>query len=329
MRLSVLDYGVLDEDHTPAEAWQATLSLAKRAEELGYHRFWLAEHHNVSALTIASPEVLMTYLASQTSQIRIGSGGIMGLHYSPYKIAELAGSMATLFPDRIDIGLGNSTGTPLVSRHLESRYQPSQFGSWLEKLATYLRGGVEAIELPQLEQPLPLFALGTGGQSVTLAAQQGLGYVFGSFPFIEHEPLALAAQLSMDYRAAFWPSPSQQAPYFILALFVVVADTAEEAERLALSLDVWMLGKHDFNDFAAFPSPARAKAYPLTKEEHERIARQRQRIIVGDSKGVKQQIDGLLAACQADEVMVIPLVPDLANRLKVIELMADLYGKEE
>ena len=329
MKLSLLDYGLLDEGKEVDQAWQDSLALVQRAESRGYSRFWLAEHHNVGALTITSPEVLMTYLASQTQRIRIGSGGIMGLHYTPYKIAELATSLALLFPDRIDIGLGSSTGTALVSKHLKNHYQTSQFGQWLTALTAYLTGQEEISHLPPLPQPLPLFTLGMGGQSVTLAAQQGLGYVFGSFPFIDHEPLELATSLARAYRQDFRPSVHQSTPYFILALFVVIADNQEQAERLAASLDLWMLGKQDFNDLPQFPSYDTYQSYPFTEAERERMAIQSRRIIVGDKERVKEQVDAFLEVCQPDELMVIPLVAGLANRLRAVDLMADLYGKTE
>ena len=328
LKLSILDYGLLDEGKTPAQAWQDSVALAQLAEERGYHRFWLAEHHNVAALTLASPELLMTYIASQTQRIRLGSGGIMGLHYSPYKIAELAVGLGQLFPDRMDVGLGNSTGTPLVKKHLQSLYQPSQFGQWLERFRGYLLGQEEEINhLPKLDNLPHIFTLGMGGDSLSLSAELGLGYVYGSFPFIDHEPLALAGRLARTYRQDFQASSILEKPYFILAVFIVLAETSQQAEELAKSLDIWMLGKNDFNDFEAFPSLATYQSYQLTEEEQLRIAKQRKRMIVGSKAEVKEQLDVLLQACQPDELMMIPLVAGIDNRMQAVELLADLYGQ--
>ena len=134
MKISVLDYGVVDFGKTNEEAIQETIQLAKIAEELGYARFWVAEHHEVNALSISAPEVVIPAIASQTKSIHVGSGGIMGLHYAPYKVAEVMRSLEVLFPGRIDIGLGNSIGTKSVSTALKSHYTKPQFSEWVENL---------------------------------------------------------------------------------------------------------------------------------------------------------------------------------------------------
>lgn len=327
MKLSILDYGLLDEGRTVAEAWQDSLSLAKRAEERGFHRFWLAEHHNVHALTVAAPEVLLTYLASHTKTIKLGTGGIMGLHYSPYKVAEVVASLTTLFPNRVDFGLGNSTGTALVKEHLRSQFEPSQFSEWMAKFLNYLIGASTVAQLlPSGDYP-EIFTLGMGGSSLDVSSQLGLGYVYGSFPFIEHEPLAMAEALAKSYRQNFVPSSFMEKPHFILALFVVVADSDEEAENLAKSLDIWMLGKQDFNDFSQFPSLVTYQIYPLSQEEKERIKKQRSRMIIGTKEKIKAQIDAFIAVSQPDELMIIPLLAGIDNRLRAVDLLADCYQK--
>lgn len=329
MKFSVLDYGLLDEGQTVEQAWQATVQLARLADELGFHRFWLAEHHNVHALTISSPEVMIAYLAGQTQRIRLGSGGIMSLHYSPYKIAELATSLETLCRGRLDLGLGNSTGTAVVKEHLQSLYQPSQFEAWLGRFQAYLTGQDQSIHL--VPRPLGLsqvFTLGMGGQSMSLSAKLGLGYVYGSFPYIDQAPLAVAGELARSYRRDFQPSEHLNKPHFILALFVVVAETGQEAEDLAKSLDIWMLGKSDFNDFSHFPSLATYQAYELTEAEKERIAQQRRRMIVGDLAAVQAQLEPFIEACQPDEIMFIPLVPGLSQREKALKLLAEMIESE-
>ncbi|HFU4466390.1 TPA: MsnO8 family LLM class oxidoreductase [Streptococcus suis] len=329
MKISLLDYGLLDEGRTYQEAWQDSLALVQAADRLGYHRFWLAEHHNVHALTIGSPEVVIPYLASQTQRIHLGSGGIMGLHYSPYKIAELAASLETLFPGRVDIGLGNSTGTALVKEHMRSQFQPSQFDQWVQQFTGYLTGKDESIGLsPKLASSPEIFTLGMGGQSMALSAKEGLGYVFGSFPYIPHDPVETAGKLAQDYRRDFQPSDIMVQPHFALALFVVIAETSQEAENLAKSLDIWMLGKQDFNEFTHFPSLATYQTYELTEQDRERIAQHRSRMMIGNPAEVKEQLERLVAACQPDELLFIPLVSGIDNRLKTIELLAQIVESE-
>lgn len=324
MKVGVLDYGVIDEGQTATAALETTLALAKRADELGFHRFWVAEHHNLSAFAISAPEVIMAHLASQTRQIRIGSGGIMGLHYSPYKVAEIVRTLGTLYPGRIDIGLGNSLGTSLVHQHLKSPYTSRDYGLWLESLLAYLQDkGEEITATPQPPLPLDLFVLGTGGRSVHEAARLGLGFVYGSFPFIAQNPLETAALLGKTYKNRFLPSfqPKEQ---LLLALFVVLAETMELAEELAKPLDIWMLGKEDFNEFSAYPSIETAQEYVLTRAEQEQIVANRRRILVGDVTAVEQSVNELVRVSGADEVIFIPLLPDRVHRMRALELLASI-----
>lgn len=326
MKLSLLDYGLRDEGRNAVEAMQDTLALTRLAEELGYDRFWLAEHHHVPALSISSPELVLAYLASQTTHLQLGTAGIMGLHYAPYKVGEWVATLETLFPGRLSIGLGNSVGTTLVSRHLQTLYQPGQFREWLEAFLAYLTDQVDTLSLsPALPRLPQLVTLGMGGQSLLHAAELGMGYVFGSFPYMVHDPLEQAQELAQRYRATFTPTAVGQAPYFALALFVVVAPTSQEAEELANAVAIWMLGKDDFTEFSQFPSPKTAQAYALTGAEKDAVAGFCQRMIVGNPTEVKEKIDCLIAVSQPDELILIPLLPQVSNRLQAIEIMARLY----
>ena len=304
MKISVLDYGVVDFGKTNEEAIQETIQLAKIAEELGYARFWVAEHHQVKALSISTPEVVIPAIASQTKNIHVGSGGIMGLHYAPYKVAEVMHSLEVLFPERIDIGLGNSIGTKSVSTALKSHYTKPQFGEWVENLQEIIQSN-EAV--PYTMKVPEQFLLGMGGESVHIAAKNGLGFVYGIFPYIPQEPLVLAKELSTDYRKEF-QSVNETESRFILAVFVVIADTEEKAEDLAQSLDLWMLGKQDFSEFETFPTKKDVETREVTPAERKTIEDNRQRLIVGDSRAVKEQLDALCKVCNPDELLMIPLV---------------------
>ena len=321
MKISVLDYGVVDFGKTNEEAVQETIQLAKIAEELGYARFWVAEHHEVNALSISAPEVVIPAIASQTKNIHVGSGGIMGLHYAPYKVAEVMRSLAVLFPGRIDIGLGNSIGIKSVSTALKSHYTKPQFSEWVENLQEIIQSN-EAV--PYTMKVPEQFLLGMGGESVHIAAKNGLGFVYGIFPYIPQEPLVLAKELSTDYRKEF-QSVNGTESRFILAVFVVIADTEEKAEEMAQALDLWMLGKQDFSEFETFPTKKDVETREVTPAERKTIEDNRQRLIVGDSRAVKEQLDELCQVCNPDELLMIPLVGGFENRKRALELLAQLY----
>ena len=321
MKISVLDYGVVDFGRTNEEAIQETIQLAKIAEELGYARFWVAEHHQVKALSISAPEVVIPAIASQTKNIHVGSGGIMGLHYAPYKVAEVMHLLEVLFPGRIDIGLGNSIGTKSVSTALKSHYTKPQFGQWVADLQEMIQSN-EVV--PYTKRVPEQFLLGMGGESVHIAAKNGLGFVYGIFPYIPQEPLVLAKELSTAYRKEF-QSVNGTASRFILAVFVVMADNEEKAEEMAQALDLWMLGKQDFSEFETFPTYKDVKAREVTPAERKIIEDNRQRLIVGDSRAVKAQIDELCQVCNPDELLMIPLVGGFENRKRALELFAQMY----
>ena len=321
MKISVLDYGVVDFGKTNEEAIQETIQLAQMAEELGYARFWVAEHHQVKALSISAPEVVIPAIASQTKNIHVGSGGIMGLHYAPYKVAEVMRSLEVLFPGRIDIGLGNSIGTKSVSTALKSHYTKPQFGEWVENLQEIIQSN-EAV--PYTKRVPEQFLLGMGGESVHIAAKNGLGFVYGVFPYIPQEPLVLAKELATAYRKEF-QSVNGTASRFILAVFVVIADNEEKAEEMAQALDLWMLGKQDFSEFETFPTKKDVETREVTLTERKTIEGNRQRLIVGDSRAVKAQLDELCQVCNPDELLMIPLVGGFENRKRALELFAQLY----
>ena len=321
MKISVLDYGVVDFGKTNEEAIQETIQLAKIAEELGYARFWVAEHHQVKALSISAPEVVIPAIASQTKNIHVGSGGIMGLHYAPYKVAEVMHLLEVLFPGRIDIGLGNSIGTKSVSTALKSHYIKPQFGEWVADVQEIIQTN-EAV--PYTKRVPEQFLLGMGGESVHIAAKNGLGFVYGVFPYIPQEPLVLAKELSTAYRKEF-QSVNESDSCFILAVFVVIADTEEKAEEMAQALDLWMLGKQDFSEFETFPTKKEVETREVTPAERKTIEDNRQRLIVGDSRAVKEQLDALCQVCNPDELLMIPLVGGFENRKRALELFAQLY----
>ena len=178
--------------------------------------------------------------------------------------------------------------------------------------------------VPHTKRVPEQFLLGMGGESVHISAKNGLGFVYGIFPYIPQEPLVLAKELSTAYRKEF-QSVNESDSCFILAVFVVIADTEEKAEEMAQALDLWMLGKQDFSEFETFPTNKDVKTREVTPMERKTIEDNRQRLIVGDSGAVKAQLDALCQVCNPDELLMIPLVGGFENRKRALELFAQLY----
>src|SRR5438477_7812717 len=241
MRLSVLDQSPIPEGSSGADAIRNTLDLALLADELGYHRYWVAEHHGGPMLASASPEALIGPIASNTTGIRVGSGGVMLPHYSPLKVAETFSVLAALYPGRIDLGLGRAPGTdPLTMFALQRdrrEASPDDFPQQLAELLGYLGGSLPADHpfarlsstLPGLpERPEP-WLLGSSPQSAVWAGQLGLRYSFADFINPSGPEIATL------YRQQFADSEATPGPVLSVAVWAICAETTEEAQRLAAS----------------------------------------------------------------------------------------------
>src|SRR5215216_972758 len=241
MRLSVLDQSPISEGSTGADALANTIDLARHCEALGYHRYWLAEHHGGPMLAGPSPEVLIPAVAGATSTMRVGSGGVMLPHYSPFKVAESFSLLSGLFPDRIDLGIGRAAGTdPMTTFALQRDRRtasPDDFPQQLAELLAHYDGAFPADHpFARLGRTLPggaeqpqVWLLGSSPQSAIWAAQLGLPYAFADF--INPDGAAAAAQ----YRERFEASERLSAPRVAVAVWAICAETDAEAERLASS----------------------------------------------------------------------------------------------
>src|SRR5215217_5746443 len=241
MRLSVLDQSPISQGATGAQALRNTLDLARRADALGYHRYWVAEHHGGPMLAGPSPEALIGPIASATQDIRVGSGGVMLPHYSPFKVAETFSVLAGLYPGRIDLGLGRAAGTDPMTTHAlqrdRTKAMPDDFPEQLAELLAYFEGTIPISNpLARLAKVLPgrpetpePWLLGSSPQSAIWAGQLGLPYAFADF--INPE----GAEIAELYRERFVPSPTLEAPRLTVGVWAIAAATDEEAERLAAS----------------------------------------------------------------------------------------------
>jgi luciferase family oxidoreductase group 1 len=329
LRLSVLDQSPVSEGSTGAQALRNTIDLARLTDRLGYHRYWVAEHHGGPMLAGPSPEALIGPIAANTQRIRVGSGGVMLPHYSPLKVAESFSVLAGLFPERIDLGVGRAAGTdPLTTYALQRDRRsgaPDDFPDQLVELLAYLDGRFPAghrfarlAELPgRPESPEP-WLLGSSPQSAIWAGELGLPYAFADF--ISPQGAAIAA----DYRARFQHSERHMAPQTAVAAWVLAADDEQEAERLASSsrMAFKMLRR---GRLIAVPPPEQALRFLAAEGEQPGAPPRGRRTIVGAPDKVRAQVEQLAADYGADEVIVVTITHDHAARRRSYELLADAF----
>ncbi|KAA9232229.1 MULTISPECIES: LLM class flavin-dependent oxidoreductase [Aerococcus] len=331
MKVSVLDYAVIDEGETVSQALAHTIQLAQKAEALGYQRFWMAEHHNVPAFASSSPEVIMMQLLNHTQHIRIGSGGIMLPHYSPYKVVENFKVMEAYFPGRIDLGVGNNMGTPIVRKALEraSDKIPS-YEADLRQVYDYLTQSedeqTKILANPQVEDLPAMWLLSTSVRRAKWAAEAGCAYVYGIFPYAREDALEVGRQAIVTYRKHFKASQLLQEPKAMFSAFVATADQEEEAEDLTRSLDLWLLGQDQFSYYQRMPSIKTAKATEITNQMAEKIKSNRTRMLHGKASQVASQLKDWINYLDADEALIMPLVPGIDKRMQTLELLAHYLG---
>ncbi|HLH64996.1 MAG TPA: LLM class flavin-dependent oxidoreductase [Solirubrobacteraceae bacterium] len=332
MLLSVLDQSPIPEGSTGAQALANTLDLARLADELGYHRYWLAEHHGGPMLAGPSPEVLIGPVAAATGTIRVGSGGVMLPHYSPLKVAESFTILAALFPERIDLGLGRAAGTDQLTAFALQRDRrqpaPDDFPQQLAELLAYLEDDLPAehpfrhlaATLPgRPALPVP-WLLGSSEQSAIWAAQLGLRYAFADFI----NPRG--AEIAALYRSRFVPARDLSAPRLAVAIWALAAPTDEEAEFLASSsrMTFTLLRR---GRLVAVPPPEVAVDF-LALEARRRADGQvpGRRGVVGSPETVRAGIERVVSEYGADEAIIVTITFDHRMRRRSYELIADAFG---
>ena len=329
--LSVLDLSPVTTGTPGSVALHNSLDLARLADRLGYTRYWVAEHHNLASIASSAPEIMIGQIAAATANIRVGSGGVMLSNHAPLMVAERFKVLEALFPGRIDLGLGRAPGTdPVTSYALRRRQEAREGDDFLERfqeLILFERGGFpeghpfRAVHAEPADVPLPpIWLLGSSGYSAELAASVGMGFAFAHH-FAEHD----AESAMLNYRAHFKPSDALTKPYAILATAVIVADSDADAERIAASIDLhWV--RRAKGEFLPLVSPAEAAAYPYTPIDPERIARHRERLVVGGIERVMGRLLPLIERTRADELMVTTMVYDHASRRRSYELLAEAFA---
>lgn len=322
---SVLDLSPINQGSTAGESFRNSLSLAQRTERLGFHRYWLAEHHNMTGIASAATSVVIGYIASGTSKIRVGAGGIMLPNHAPLVIAEQFGTLESLFPNRIDLGLGRAPGSDQMTARALRRTLHSDgddFPELLEELRFFFRAPVEnqrVRAVPGAGLNIPIWLLGSSGFSAQLAGQLSLPFAFAG----HFSPEYILPALEL-YRKTFKASDELENPYAMLAMNLVAAETDGEAQFLATT---------QFQAFLRLARGLPGQMQPPVENMNELwTARERAAIesrlggsIIGSAATVKSGLEKLLAETDADELMLNSMIFDHRARLRAYEIVADVW----
>jgi luciferase family oxidoreductase group 1 len=329
--VSILDLSPVAAGSSASQALRNTLDLGRFADRLGFTRYWIAEHHNMPSIASSAPEIMIGQVAAATSRIRVGSGGIMLPNHAPLMVAERFKVLEALFPGRIDLGLGRAPGTdPATSYALRRRQGISEEDDFLDRFNELMlletRGfaaghpfaNVRA--MPSDVALPPIYLLGSSDYSAQLA-----GHIGAAFSFAHHFATFDAAEAMRLYRESFKPSPTHAKPYAILATHIVCADTDEEADLLARTVDLNVVRRAK-GEYLPLASPEDAAAYDYAPVDRARIAQNRTKLSVGSPATIKARLMPLIETTQAQELMVTTMIYDHAARKRSYELLAQIFA---
>ena len=321
---SILDLALVSDGNSLKQTYNDALKLAQQAEKFGYTRYWLAEHHNAPNIASSATSILIGYVAQGTTKLRIGSGGIMLPNHSPLLVAEQFGTLGSLYPNRIDLGLGRAPGTDgETAKAIRSDFMEAahSFPNEIDKIQKYFSADnstakVRATVAEGVE--VPLYILGSSTDSAHLAAKKGLPYAFASHFATTHLMEALAI-----YRNEFQPSKHLEKPYVLAGVNIIVADTDEEAQRLSTSLIRMIVGiltgKRDY------VQPPTEMTDDLTEVmQHPQVYQMLKYSFIGSKTTVKEQVKNFLAETKADELIAVTHIFGVNERIRSYELFAEL-----
>lgn len=326
-RLSMLDLVPVREGGTVREALDIAVQTAQKAEELGFVRYWLAEHHNMPGIASSATAVLIGHIAGKTERIRVGSGGIMLPNHAPLVVAEAFGTLAELYPDRIDLGLGRAPGTDgatmraLRRDRLETEEDFPRDVAELQRLLGPADPQARISATPGTDTNIPIWLLGSSLYSAQLAAMKGLPYAFASHfaPRFLHQAIAM-------YRQLFRPSAVLDKPYVMVGVPVVAAPTDEEAQYLATSSQQRVLGILT-GQRGKMPPPLEGFMQMIGPREQAAINDFLAMSVVGSEETVRQGFARIQQQCEADELILVSDVYDPALRLRSLEIAAQAVAK--
>lgn len=343
MKISVLDLLPLRQGQSLEEAYKQMVELAKWTESLGYHRFWIGEHHNSPAFASTATLQLMQYVLAGTETIRVGSGGVMLPNHSPLQVAEQVGTLSRLFPGRVDLGLGRAPGTDSkTAQALRLRERAVNLELEVEELQSYFRGDGSVLAFPAQGQETPFFILGSSADSASWAARLGLPYVFAA----HFAPKALEEAVKI-YRRDFQPSASLKESYLILALNLALADSQAEAESLATS-QLQMFADIVTNQQAFLKEPmdkldqvwesltegqGQPHFGPLVFETEGLVRQTRKAVetmfsmtLMGDGLAARESLQDIEERFAPDEILVADYIYDWSAKKRAYQILAELVN---
>lgn len=327
LKLGILDQSIVRTGMTAKQAVNETISTAIMAEQLGYSRFWISEHHNSTFIAGSAPEVLMVKLADVTERIRIGSGGIMLPNHSAIKVAENFRMLETLFPNRIDLGMGRAPGGDRITASLlnpSNTFSEESYLQQLDHLQRFFRDTAATQHGPILAVPqadtIPMqWILSSSGGSSAIAAQYGMGLVIARFINGNAGP-----EVADVYRSKFQPSSQFDKPHVMLSISVLCADTEEKAAQLRKYSDHILL-QFERGNYDSFGTYEDIKDYQFSPMELQRIRQNSGRIVSGTKEQVKQQLTELAETFGIDEIIVAAMTDNAADRKRSFELLAEAF----
>ncbi|MBP1947863.1 LLM class flavin-dependent oxidoreductase [Virgibacillus litoralis] len=319
MRLSILDQAPISNGKTANEALAASIKLAQTGDDLGYTRYWIAEHHDLPGLACPAPDLMLGMIGAQTSRIRIGAGAVLLPHYKPFNVAERYNMLATLFPNRIDLGIGRAPGgSAEASIALSGDFlkQVNQFSDSIDEVLGFLHNSFPKDHMYSKIKPSPVptyspepWLLGTSEKSAILAAEKGLPYVYGHFMSDADGP-SIVKQYTNKHSET------------IVTVSVICAETTDKANELALSSQLWSVQRAKGESSGRIPSVEEAKTYSFSDKEKETIRKLERKMIIGNPKEVKEQLEQLQLLYQVDEFMLVTITHSYEARQKSYELIA-------
>jgi luciferase family oxidoreductase group 1 len=323
MKLSILDQSPVISGLGARRAIEETLALARRADELGYHRYWLAEHHAIAALADPCPEILLARLGAETRRLRVGTGGVLLPYYSAFRTAETFRMLEALYPGRIDLGVGRAPGRDARTAQAVGggRFPDAErFPQQVWELAALLEGKHHPARLqPEVDTVPEVWLLGSSDYSGALAAELGLAFAFAHFI----NPRGGDA-VARAYREMFKATETRPRAQVIVCTFAIVGETDDDAERLAASIDLRRLHMA-LNIDSPVPTLEEAARHRYSDEERRYVLGQRARAVIGGPEKAKRELNALVEKYGADELMVLTITGDYDSRRRSYELLIGAF----
>lgn len=321
MKLGILDQMAQPKGLTAEETAAQTIEMAQYVESLGYERYWFAEHHATKGMVSSSPEIMMAAVAAKTNTLKVGSGGILLPQYSPYKVATQLFQLQALFPGRIEAGVGRSPGGNETIRALLADGKPNQmeeYPSKLRELISFLNKDGTIRATPRTEKSPNIYSLGLGENSAQLAAELGIGYVYGHF--INPNRGKEAHETYKKYfRAGYRENQDRRS-----AIFIICGENDEHAEELVISQDAWLLNVEKGLD-SRVPSIAEARAINWNQDELAKIRSNRKRMIIGGPDKVKRELEHLSERYECDDWLILTNIYDFEEKKQSYRRIMELF----